>query len=147
MRLTFSLGAAVSVLALSACGGDSGGGGAADGGVAGSNAAVDMTGYNNSNEFGTASLFAEDGDQTRVLLDTEGPFDREFEQPVAIYKGTCPNPSGKPAYKLNVLTDGFSETTIDASLDDLQNGGYIIVVNKSASDDTVTQCGTIESAD
>jgi hypothetical protein len=143
MRLTFGLGAAVSVLALSACGGDSGGGGAAEGGVAGSNAAVEMTGFNNSNEFGTASLFSEEGTKTRVLLDTEGPFDREFEQPVAIYKGTCPEPSGEPAYELNMLTDGFSETTIDASLEDLQAGGYIIVVNKSASDDTVTQCGTI----
>jgi hypothetical protein len=145
MRLTFGLGAAVSVLALGACGGDSGGGGAANGGVAGSNAAVDMVGVNNSNEFGTASLFSEEGDKTRVLLDTEGPFDREFEQPAGIYKGTCPKPSGEPAYELNILTDGFSETTVDASIGDLQSGGYIIVVNKSASDDTVTQCGTIEA--
>jgi hypothetical protein len=144
MRRTFGLGAAVSVLALGGCGGDGGGGGAEQGGVEGSSAAVEMTGYNNSNEFGTASLFAED-DQTRVLLDTEGPFDREFEQPVAIYKGTCPKPTGEPAYELNVLTDGFSETTIDVSLEELQAGGYIIVVNKSPSDDTVTECGTIEA--
>ena len=145
MRRTFVLGAAVSVLALAGCGGDDGGGGGAQqGGVEGSNAAVEMKGFNESNEFGTVSLFGEDG-KTRVLADTEGPFDREFQQPIAIYKGTCPTPSGDPAFELTILTDGFSETTIDIPLGDLQAGGYIIVVRKSASDDTVTQCGAIEA--
>jgi hypothetical protein len=133
---------AAGALALSGCG-DEGGGGAVQGGVEGSEAAVEMKGYNNSNEFGTGSLFAEEGGKTRVLMDTEGPFDREFEQPVAIYEGTCPEPSGEAAYELTILTDGFSETTLDVPLEDLQGGGYIIVVRKSATDDTVTQCGAI----
>jgi hypothetical protein len=146
MRRTFGLGAAVSVLALAGCGGgDGGGGGAQQGGLEGSQAAVDMKGVNNSNEFGTASLFAE-GDKTRVLIDTEGPFDREFQQPVGIYKGACPEPSGEPAYELTILTDGVSESTIDVPLAELQSGGYVIVVNKSPTDKTVTECGTIAAA-
>lgn len=143
MRLTFGVGAAAALLALAGCGGDDGGGGAAQGGVEGSSAAVDMKSVNNSNEFGTASLFAEDGDKTRVLMDTEGPFDREFEQPAAILKGECPNPTGEAAFELNALQDGLSETTIDIGLDELQTGGYVIVVRKSPTDDALTECGTI----
>jgi hypothetical protein len=147
MRLTFGLGAAVSVMAFAGCGGDSGGGGAAQGGIEGSQAAVEMKGVNNSSEFGTASLFSEEGGKTRVLIDTEGPFDREFEQPVAIYEGACPEPTGEPAYELNKLTDGVSETTIDVPLGDLQTGEYVVVVRKSASDETVTECGAIAAAE
>ena len=143
MRLTFGLGAAVSVMAFAGCGGDSGGGGAAQGGVEGSQAAVEMKGVNNSSEFGTASLFAEGEGKTRVLMDTEGPFDREFEQPVVILKGECPAPTGEAAYELNALQDGVSETTIDASLDDLQSGGYVIIVRKSPTDESITECGAI----
>ena len=145
-RIRAAIAVAAGTLAVSACGGDDGGGGAVEGGVEGSEAAVEMQGVNESSEFGTASLFSEDGDKTRVLMDTDGPFDREFEQPAAIYKGTCPTPSGEPAYDLGLLTDGFAETTIDASLEELRSGGFIIVVHKSASDDTVTQCGTIAGA-
>jgi hypothetical protein len=147
MRLTFGLGAAVTVLTFAACGGDSGGGGAAQGGVEGSQAAVEMEGVNNSSEFGTASLFSEGEGKTRVLMDTEGPFDREFEQPVEILEGECPAPTGEPAYELNALQDGVSETTVDASLPDLQSGGYVIVVRKSPTDDALTECGTIAAAE
>jgi hypothetical protein len=130
-------------LALAGCGGgDDDGGGAAEGGVAGSEAAVAMQGVNNSGEFGTTSLFAE-GDKTRVLVDTQGPFDREFEQPAEIVKGECPEPTGEPAFKLNVLQDGVSETTVDASLDELRAGGYVIIVRKAKTDDTITECGSI----
>lgn len=147
MRRTFGLGATVSVLALAGCGGDSGGGGAAQGGLEGSQAAVDMKGVNNSNEFGTASLFAEEGGTTRVLIDTEGPFDREFQQPVAIYKGECPEPTGEPAYELTVLTDGVSESTVEVALAEIQTGEYVIAVNKSPTDKTVTECGAIPAAE
>jgi hypothetical protein len=140
-------GPALGAIVLAGCGGggDGGGGGVAEGGEAGSEAAVALKGFNNSNEFGTASVFSEEGGKTRILMDTEGPFDREFEQPAAIYKGTCPNPTGQPAYELTILQDGVSETTIDAAFEDLQAGGYVIVVRKSATDDTVTQCGPIVS--
>jgi hypothetical protein len=146
MRWTFGLSAAVTVLTFAGCGGDSGGGGAAQGGVEGSQSAVTMKGVNESSEFGTASLFSEGEGKTRVLMDTEGPFDREFEQPVEIIKGECPEPTGEAAYTLNALQDGVSETTIDASLSDLQSGGYVIIVRKSPTDKAVTECGAIAAA-
>lgn len=137
---------AAGAFGLAGCGGDSGGGGAAQGGLEGSQAAVDLKGVGNSNEFGTASLFSEEGDQTRVLMDTEGPFDREFEQPAEILKGECPMPTGEAEFELNALQDGVAETTIDVSLADLQSGGYVIVVRKSPTDETITQCGAIAAA-
>jgi hypothetical protein len=148
MRLTFALGAAVGVLALAGCGGgDDDGAGVAEGGLAGSEAAVTMEAVNMSGESGTASLFAEAGDKTRVLIDTDGPFDREFEQTGEIVKGECPEPTGEAAFELVTLQDGFSESTIDVSLEDLRSGGYVIVVRKSLTDETVTQCGTIAAAE
>jgi hypothetical protein len=134
-------------LALAGCGGggDSGGGGVQQGGELGSEAAVSLKEANNSNEFGTASIFEEEG-KLRILMDTEGPFDREFEQPAAIYKGTCPEPTGQPVHELNVLQDGVSETTLDATLAELQATSHVIAVRKSTTDDTVTQCGPIPPA-
>ena len=148
MRLTFALGAAVGVLALAGCGGgDDDGAGVAEGGLAGSEAAVTMEPVNMSGESGTASLFSEPGDKTRVLIDTDGPFDREFEQPVEIVKGECPEPTGEPAFELVTLQDGISESTIDVSLEDLRSGGYVIIVHKSLADDALTECGTIPGAE
>jgi hypothetical protein len=133
-------------LALAGCGGDDdGGGGVQQGGEIGSEAAVTLEEVGNSNEFGTASIFEEEG-MARILMDTEGPFDREFEQPVGIYKGTCPEPTGEPVHELNVLQDGVSETTLDTTLAELQAGGHVIVVRKSPTDETVTMCGDIAPA-
>jgi hypothetical protein len=133
-------------LALAGCGGggDSGSG-VQQGGEIGSEAAVTLKEVNNSGEFGTASLFEDEG-KVRILMDTEGPFDREFEQPVGIYKGTCPEPTGEPVHELNLLQDGVSETTVDTTLEELQAGGHVIAVRISTRDDTVTECGAIPPA-
>jgi hypothetical protein len=138
---------ALGALALAGCGGDDdgGGGGVQQGGEIGSEAAVKLEEVNNSNEFGTASLFEEEG-KVRVLMDTEGPFDREFEQPAEILKGSCPEPTGQPVHELNVLQDGVSETTLNVTLADLQAGGLVIVVRKSPMDETITECGPIPPA-
>ena len=82
----------------------------------------------------------------RVLTDTEGPFDREFEQPAEILKGTCPEPTGEPVHELNTLQDGVSETTLDTTIAELQAGGHVVVVRKSPTDETITQCGPIPPA-
>jgi hypothetical protein len=133
-------------LALAGCGGGSdSGGGIQQGGEIGSEAAVMLEEVNNSNQFGRASIFEEEG-KVRILTDTEGPFDRSFEQPVAIYKGTCPEPTGEPVHELNILQDGVSETTLDTTLAELQAGGHVVVVRKSPTEETVTMCGAISAA-
>ena len=134
-------------LALAGCGGggDSGGGGVEQGGELGSEAAVTLEEVAGSNQFGTASIFEEEG-KLRILMDTEGPFDRAFEQPAAIYKGSCPEPTGEPVHELNVLQDGVSETTVDTTLADLQAGGHVIAVQKSPTEEAVTMCGAIPPA-
>ena len=67
-------------------------------------------------------------------------------QPVHIHKGSCTNLDPKPAFPLSPLTGGKSETVVNASLDDLEKGGYAINGHKSAQDlKTYVFCGDVAS--
>lgn len=95
-----------------------------------------------SGESGTATLTKE-GDKTKVVLSVEGA-PAGVTQPVHIHKGTCAQLDPKPTYPLSPVVDAKSETTVNASLDDLQKGGYAINGHKSAQDvSTYVFCGAI----
>ena len=98
---------------------------------------------NNSGESGTATLTKAGDKQTKVVLDVKGA-PSGASQPVHIHKGTCDKLDPKPAYPLSPLTNGKSETTVNASLDDLEKGGYAINGHKSAQEvSTYVFCGGI----
>ena len=103
---------------------------------------VDLKAQNNSNESGMATLTPA-GDSTKVVLDVKGA---EGTQPTHIHKGTCDKLDPKPAYPLSPVTNGKSETVVNASLDDLEKGGYAINGHKSAQDlKTYVFCGEIKA--
>jgi hypothetical protein len=94
-----------------------------------------------SSESGTATL-TKDGAKTKVVLDVKGA---DGTQPAHIHKGTCANLDPKPTYPLAPVTGGKSETVVNASLDDLQKGGYAINGHKSTQDlKTYVFCGEIK---
>jgi len=81
--------------------------------------------------------------QTKVVLELKGA-PAGVSQPVHIHKGTCANLDPKPAYPLSPVVNGKSETTVNASLDSLEKGGYAINGHKSAQDvKTYVSCGEI----
>ena len=111
--------------------------------VAADSASAKLSPQNNSGESGTATLTKAGDNQTKVVLDVKGG-PSGVSQPVHIHKGTCDKLDPKPAYPLSPVVNGKSETTVNASLDDLEKGGYAINGPKSAQDvKTYVFCGPI----
>jgi len=109
--------------------------------AAADSATATLSPQNNSGESGTATLTKAGDKQTKVVLDVKGA---SGSQPVHIHKGTCDKLDPKPAYPLSPLVNGKSETTVNASLDDLEKGGYAINGHKSAQEvSTYVFCGSI----
>lgn len=106
-------------------------------------ATAKLAAQNNSGETGTATLTKAGDNQTKVVLDVKGA-PAGVSQPVHIHKGTCDKLDPKPAYPLSPLVNGKSESTISASLDSLEKGGYAINGHKSAQEvSTYVFCGAI----
>jgi LPXTG-motif cell wall-anchored protein len=65
-------------------------------------------------------------------------------QPAHIHKGSCANLDPVPAYPLNNVVNGMSDTTVPAAIADLAKGGYALNVHKSAQEvATYVSCGDI----
>jgi len=104
---------------------------------------VKLDPQSNSGTSGTATLSKAGDKQTKVTISTQGG--GADAQPTHIHKGTCANLDAKPAFPLSPVTGGKSETTVNASLDDLKKGGYAINGHKSAQDlKTYVFCGDIK---
>jgi Cu/Zn superoxide dismutase len=111
--------------------------------LAADSASAKLEPQNNSGESGTATLTKAGDNQTKVVLDLKGA-PAGASQPVHIHKGTCANLDPKPAYPLSPVVNGKSETTVNASLDSLEKGGYAINGHKSAQEaKTYVFCGPI----
>ena len=106
---------------------------------------IDLDERNGSGVSGTATL-TPDGDSTVIRLELEGPVG---DNPVNIMAGSCLDFDAMPLHELNdVDSSGVSETTIDASLDELTGDEHVINVHASASNlGTIFACGAIVAAD
>ncbi|MBI4259612.1 MAG: hypothetical protein HY658_03505 [Actinobacteria bacterium] len=129
MRMRMLAAVLGAAMLLVACGG---GGGELD---------VEMRKLNDSGQSGTATLTEEDG-QTRVVLDLAdspaGP------QPAHIHPGTCDELDPQPAYPLNNVENGSSDTTVNVSLEELRDGEFAINVHLSGEEvQTYVACGEI----
>ena len=111
--------------------------------LAADSATTSLKPQNNSGESGTATLTKAGDNQTKVVLEVQGT-PAGVSQPVHIHKGSCDKLDPKPLYPLSPVVNGKSETTIKASLDSLQKGGYAINGHKSAQEaSTYVFCGDI----
>jgi hypothetical protein len=119
--------------------------GCAMGGGSGSMGPVQarLSPQSSSGETGTATLTKE-GDKTKVVLKVSGA-PAGVSQPVHIHKGTCAQLNPQPAFPLSPLVNGSSETTVNASVDELTGGGYAINGHKSAQEaSTYVFCGDLK---
>ena len=113
--------------------------------LAADTATTTLQSQNKSGESGTATLTRAGDNATKVVLEIQG-VPAGVSQPVHIHKGSCAKLDPKPAYPLSPVVNGKSETTVKASLDTLQKGGYAINGHKSAQEAaTYVFCGEIAS--
>jgi hypothetical protein len=103
---------------------------------------IHLNAQNGSGETGTATLLQSGPNViVRVRL-ANAPAEA---QPAHVHKGTCDKLDPKPAYPLNNLMDGTSETKIpNVKLSDFTSGKYAINVHKSTKDlPAYVACGDI----
>ena len=127
----------VAALALGGCGGDDDDEAGGDGEVM-----VELAEQSDSGQSGTASLTPTGDGQTTVALEvSNAPGD---PQPAHIHSGTCEE-LGEVVYPLENVQDGTSETTVDVSLEELQEGEFAINVHESEQNiSTYVACGPVD---
>jgi CHRD domain len=156
MRRVLSLLPIVLLLATAAgCGSDDDGGAAGedaagtvipetgeDVGSGSQNLNVGLNQLNRSGQQGSAIVTAEEGEQTRVTIQLDGEADAP--QPAHIHEGTCDNLNPEPAYPLENVEEGRSETLLDVRFEELREGEYAINVHRSEDDPgTYVACGNL----
>jgi len=108
---------------------------------------VDIEQQNDSGETGTAALFLLPERQTQVTLELNG-MPRDSLQPAEIRTGTCDDLDAEAAHTLRPVRpnpNGFgrSVTRLPVGLEELQSGGFAIVVRRSAASEVLAACGGI----
>ncbi len=99
---------------------------------------------NGSGDFGTATLTTVGVNQVRVVIQMGGAMPMEHNHPAHIHQGTCSTLDPKPAYPLNPVTNGQSDTTVPVALTTLLASSYAINLHESPEAiNTYTACGDI----
>ena len=105
---------------------------------------IDLGEQNASGQSGTATLSPNDDGTVHVSLEISNP--PAEAQPAHIHQGTCAELDPEPAFPLESVVDGTSESDVEVSLQDLLDAvdGYAINVQKSdAEADVYVACGDI----
>jgi hypothetical protein len=110
---------------------------------------VSLDEVNESRYSGTVTLTPEN-DQTVVSISLVMPavLDDENGEPIelAIHEGTCDDP-GEVAHELEAEAAGLSVTTVDASIDELTGGGYLIALHEGGdAENGLLACGELAAA-
>jgi hypothetical protein len=95
-----------------------------------------------ASQTGMANLYIGGGIPTEVVIEIQaGPVG--VEQPAHVHAGICPDVA-EVVYSLNTVVDGTSATTIDPTLQSLEDGNFAIDVHKSEAEIAVqVACGDI----
>ena len=104
---------------------------------------VDLEEIEDSGISGTAELVTDEEGNTTVTIQVDGA---TGDHPVHIHQGTCEDLEPNPEYPLNPIDeDGFSETVVEVSLDDLLASPHAINAHLSNEEIGVyVACGNIE---
>ena len=99
---------------------------------------------NNSGQVGDITLFGRGG-QTRVVLTLKGGAGSE---PAHLHRGkACDQPiDPKPAYGLANVVSGRSSTTVNATIDKLLSGNYVVIVHSASNVNHYVACGQLYQA-
>jgi hypothetical protein len=103
---------------------------------------VTLNEQNESGQSGTATLTAGDDGTLHVSISVSGG--SSDPQPAHIHEGTCADLNPEPAFPLENVVEGQSESDVEVSLEDLALTPYAINVHKSEAEaDVYVACGDI----
>jgi CHRD domain len=103
---------------------------------------VTLNEQNESGQSGTATLTAGDDGTLHVSIALSGG--SADPQPAHIHEGTCADLNPEPAFPLESVVDGQSESDVEVSPEDLALTPYAINVHKSETEaDVYVACGDI----
>lgn len=104
---------------------------------------VPLHAVNGSGQEGVATISAVSDQETRVVIQLAGG--AATPQPAHIHAGVCSGIDPKPAYPLNDVVNGRSETTLPIPMARIVEGAYFAInVHKSAAEiDVYVACGDI----
>lgn len=123
------------IVGLAGCGGADGESSAA------TELTLELVEQNSSGQEGTATFAPLDSGDTRIVLELTNP--PEVAQPAHVHAGTCDN-LGDPVVTLTDVERGRSETETEMSLEDLQQGDFVIHAHKSETEyDVSVACAPI----
>jgi hypothetical protein len=104
-----------------------------------------MNPQNGSSETGTVTIKDLGNGTSEVVLKVQNS--GAVAQPAHIHKGTCAALDPTPAYPLNDVINGTSDTVVPVSLSTLTSGTFAVNVHKSATEITVyVSCGDLATA-
>ncbi len=107
----------------------------------------DLEEQNDSGISGTVRLEPVSEEDVRVTIEVTGG-EEGASHPAHIHPGTCEDLDPNPAYRLDNVEGGRSETTVDASPLELFTGEYAVNVHESEENaDCYVACADIPSAD
>jgi hypothetical protein len=133
------------VLALSACGGDSGGNGDGGGGAVGGGEDVQpvtlqLKEMNNSGKSGTAELQA-GAASTDITIELQPP--QGDNEPIHIHTGSCESPGAEVVHDIGFTAAGLGQGQAFVSLPELTTGEYVLDIHSAQNPDEVIMCGAI----
>jgi hypothetical protein len=128
--------AAAGLIGVAGCGGGSG-----DGSAGAEDLTLQLVEQNSSGQDGTATFTSVDGGRTRIVLELTNP--PNVAQPAHVHSGTCDD-LGDPVVALTSVEDGTSETEVERSLEELEQGDLVIHAHKSDAEyDVSVACAPI----
>jgi hypothetical protein len=136
------------VLVAAACGGDESNGdetSAAASAQGGEPFTVELAEQNGSGQTGTARFTTAGANRTRVVVEVTNP--PAESQPIHIHRGTCEDIDVAPLYGLPNLSDGRTEATVPASIEELATGRLALNAHRSdAQLELYVACGNLPGA-
>ncbi|TVR75444.1 MAG: hypothetical protein EA415_03850 [Sphaerobacteraceae bacterium] len=106
---------------------------------------IDLDEVDGSGVSGTATMTETDG-ETTVSIELDGT-PEDGVHPVHIHAGTCDD-LGDVVFPLEDVVDGMSESTVEASIDDIMAADHAINVHLSEDEmDVYVACGNIGTGD
>ena len=107
----------------------------------------DLEEQNDSGVSGTVELQAADMEELRVVIELTGS-PEGASHPAHIHAGTCADLDPTPAYPLENVVDGRSETSLDAAALEVLTGEFAVNVHESDENaDRYVACGDIVSTE